>query len=195
MPDDLTRQKQLIRERLRRLRRAHVAALPDSTRALLFRRPPNPVTALIPPGATIGLYRATPHEAPTAAYARFFLEADHPIALPRFASRASAMEFRRFGDPFDESDLERGPFGLLQPPAEADVTVPDVMFVPLVGFSADGHRLGQGGGYYDRWLAEHPDTLAIGLAWDCQLVDRLPTGVHDRLLTAIVTPTRLYGPI
>jgi 5,10-methenyltetrahydrofolate synthetase len=65
-------------------------------------------------------------------------------------------------------------------------------FVPLVGFTADGQRLGQGGGHYDRWLAAHPDTVAIGLAWDMQLADELPTEPHDRPLAAVVTPTRIY---
>jgi 5-formyltetrahydrofolate cyclo-ligase len=72
--------------------------------------------------------------------------------------------------------------------------VPDVLFVPLVGFTADGGRLGQGGGHYDRWLEAHPETKAIGLAWDCQLADDLPREPHDRPLLAVVTPTRLYGP-
>ena len=104
------------------------------------------------------------------------------------------MEFRAFADPFAESDLEPGPFGLLQPGAEAEQIAPEVLFVPMVGFTGDGHRLGQGGGHYDRWLAQHPATLAIGLAWDCQLVDALPVEPHDHPLAAIITPTRLYGP-
>jgi 5-formyltetrahydrofolate cyclo-ligase len=69
-----------------------------------------------------------------------------------------------------------------------------VLFVPLIGFTADGARLGQGGGHYDRWLPEHPGTLTIGLAWDCQLEDTLPHEAHDQPLRAVVTPTRLYGP-
>lgn len=69
------------------------------------------------------------------------------------------------------------------------------MFVPCVGFTADGGRLGQGAGHYDRWLAAHPSAVAIGLAWDCQLVDELPTEPHDHPLDAVVTPTRLYGRI
>lgn len=69
-----------------------------------------------------------------------------------------------------------------------------MLFVPLVGFTAEGARLGQGGGHYDRWLADHPDTTAIGLAWDGQRVDDLPTEAHDIPLAAVVTPTRIYGP-
>ncbi len=41
----------------------------------------------------------------------------------------------------------------------------DVLFVPLVGFTAQGQRLGQGGGHYDRWLEAHPDAVPIGMAW------------------------------
>ena len=77
--------------------------------------------------------------------------------------------------------------------ADAPLVQPQVLFVPLVSFTT-GARLGQGGGHYDRWLADHPDTVAIGLAWDCQLVDALPIEPHDIPLTAIITPTRIYGP-
>ena len=71
---------------------------------------------------------------------------------------------------------------------------PDVLFVPLVGFTPEGARLGQGGGHYDRWLEAHPTTLAIGLGWDVQAVDELPVEAHDRSLDAVITPTRMYGP-
>ena len=186
--------KQALRKKLRAERRRHVAALPDMTRALLFRVPPAPLASLIPEGATIGLYRAGPNEAPAAAYARHVLDTGHSVALPRFDTRDSAMEFAQHSDPFEESDLEVGPFGLLQPLADAQAVAPDVILVPLIGFTADGRRLGQGGGHYDRWLAAHPGTPAIGLAWDCQLVADLPHEPHDHPLAAVVTPTRLYGP-
>lgn len=186
--------KDQLRKILRSLRRDHVAELPDSMRALVFHRPPAPLLHLVPEGATIGLYRADPFEAPAASYAKFFLDRGHEIALPRFESRNSAMEFAQHSDPFDEGDLEVGPFGLLQPSAQAPAIDPQVLFVPLVGFTAAGDRLGQGGGHYDRWLEGRDDVKAIGLAWDCQLAEDLPTEPHDRSLDAVVTPTRLYGP-
>ena len=186
--------KDELRKQLRTTRRDHVAALPDSMRALVFHRPPAPLLELVPEGAVIGLYRANPFEAPAASYAKFFLDRGHEIALPRFASRNAPMEFARHSDPHDEEDLEVGPYGLLQPFGTAPVLLPDVLFVPLIGFTDLGERLGQGGGHYDRWLADHPATVAIGLAWDCQLADTLPTEEHDQPLRAVVTPTRLYGP-
>ena len=182
-----------MRQALRKARREHVLAQPDSIRALLFHRPPAPLLSQIGPNATIGLYRATEYEAPSSGYASFFHEVGHTIALPRFDDKNAAMEFRQHTDPFAESDLEPGPFDLLQPSSAAVSVVPDILFVPLIGFTADGERLGQGGGHYDRWLEEHPDRMTIGLAWDVQLCDDLPVEPHDVALDAVVTPTRIYG--
>ena len=186
--------KSELRKHYRAKRHEHVTAMPDSMRALVFHRPPAPLLDLVPQGATIGLYRANPFEAPAASYARFFFEAGHTLALPRFASPDAPMEFSAFADPFEESDCEVGPFGILQPGAGAQSVTPDILFVPLVAFTERGERLGQGGGHYDRWLGKHPDTRAFGLAWDVQRVDRLPLEAHDRPLHAVITPTRMYGP-
>lgn len=186
--------KQTLRTKLRAARRAHVADLDPATRALIFHRPPAPLLDLMPSRATIGLYHASAHEAPAAGYARFFHERGHSLALPRFADRGAEMEFAAFADPWAEEGCEVGPFGLMQPNAEAPAAEPDLLFVPLLGFTAEGARLGQGGGHYDRWLAAHPNVPAVGLAWDVQLVAALPVEAHDRPLLAVVTPTRLYGP-
>lgn len=191
--DSIDKQKADLRRRLRKARRDHAAALPPEVSALVFSRPPRPVLDLITDDAAIGLYHAADGEAPAERYARFFAEAGHTITLPHLADENGAMTFREHSDPFAQSDLETGPFGIQQPTADAQEIVPDVLIVPLLGFTASGQRLGQGGGHYDRWLAKHPDTIAIGLAWDVQLVDSLPLADHDQPLAAIVTPTRIYG--
>jgi 5-formyltetrahydrofolate cyclo-ligase len=186
--------KKKLRQELRRKRAEHAAALPAEVSALVFNRPPGPVLELVPVGATIGLYRSDEGEAPSGGYIRFFFERGHPIALPRVTTLDRPMEFRRHTDPYGESDLESGVWGLRQPRTDAPLVVPQVLFMPLVGFTARGDRLGQGGGYYDRYLAAHPQTIAIGMAWDVQQVDHLPTELHDIRLSAIVTPTRVLGP-
>ncbi|AKM07131.1 5-formyltetrahydrofolate cyclo-ligase [Pelagerythrobacter marensis] len=183
-----------LRKALRAARREHVAALPDQVRALVFHRPPAPLLDRIAEGVTIGLYVAHGDEAPAASYTRFFAERGHRVALPRFATREAEMQFALHSDPFGEGDLEDGPFGMHQPVADAETVEPDVLFVPLIGFTTRGDRLGQGGGHYDRWLAGRPETLRIGLAWDAQLVEDIPVEPHDVPLDAVVTPTRLYGP-
>jgi len=191
---DIVERKKQLRTELRRKRVEFAAALPAEVSALVFNRPPGPVLDLVPVGATIGLYRSDVGEAPSAGYIRFFFERGHPIALPRVTTLDKPMEFRLHTDPYGESDLEAGVWGLRQPRVEAPVEVPEVLFMPLLGFTAKGDRLGQGGGYYDRFLAAHPQAIAIGMAWDVQEVDELPTELHDMRLSAIVTPTRVLGP-
>ena len=186
--------KKELRNELRRKRVEHAESLPPEVSALVFNRPPGPLLELVPEGATIGLYRSDTGEAPSASYIKFFFEHGHPIALPRVTTLDKPMEFRLHTDPYEESDLEPGVWGLRQPGVDAPVVMPEVLFMPLVGFTAQGDRLGQGGGYYDRYLAAHPRTIAIGMAWDVQEVPELPTELHDIRLSAIVTPTRVLGP-
>ena len=185
--------KDELRRQLRKDRREHSDALPESMRALVFNRPPAAVAELVPEGAVVGLYRAVGGEAPTSGYARWFYERGHRIALPAFDYFGQRMHFREWPNPYIEDGLEPGAFGI-QPSPDAPEVVPQVVFVPLVGFTERGERMGQGGGHYDQWLAANPQAVAIGLAWDVQKVDRLPVEDHDVQLTAIVTPTRLYGP-
>ncbi len=191
---DISELKNQLRDELRRKRLAHAETLPREVAALVFCRPPGAVLDLVPEGATVGLYRSDAGEAPSGGYTRFFFEHGHPVALPRVTTLDKPMEFRRHTDPYEESDLESGVWGLRQPGVAAPVVVPQVLFMPLVGFTAKGDRLGQGGGYYDRFLAAHPQTIAIGMAWDIQEVPELPTELHDMRLSAIVTPTRVLGP-
>jgi 5-formyltetrahydrofolate cyclo-ligase len=188
----LVTDKQQLRTALRKLRRDYVESIPEETKALLFRRPPAPLEHFAPRGTTVGLYWATGQEAPAHAYARWFFENGRTVALPRFSHRTAPMQFREWHDPWDDGGMEDGPSMIPQPTVEAAKCVPDVLFVPLLGFSDACDRLGQGRGHYDRWLGEHPATIAIGMAWDCQLIDRLPIEPHDIRLNAVVTPSRIY---
>ncbi len=189
----MTVTKSALRKILRATRQEHVAAQSNAVRALLFNRPPRPLIAHIERQATIGVYHAKGAEAPASGYARYFAEEGHRIALPYFDARDAPMVFREHTDPYGNTDLKIGPFGIQQPSESANLFEPDIVFVPLIGFTAMRDRLGQGGGHYDRWLAEHPRAMTIGMAWDVQLLEDLPTEPHDVKLDAVVTPTRLYG--
>ena len=70
----------------------------------------------------------------------------------------------------------------------------DVMMVPLVAFDREGQRLGMGGGFYDRTLQhwQQHDFLPVGVAHDCQLVDKLPVAAWDVPLPAVMTPSKLW---
>ncbi len=68
----------------------------------------------------------------------------------------------------------------------------DVMLTPCVAFDKTGRRLGQGGGYYDRYLPRlRKECAVIGIAYDVQVVDEIPCEPHDMRVSAIATPTRI----
>lgn len=71
----------------------------------------------------------------------------------------------------------------------------DVVIVPGVAFTRRGDRLGQGGGWYDRFLADvRSDCLTIGVAFVEQLVDDLPVEPHDVRLDLVVTDEDVAAP-
>lgn len=74
------------------------------------------------------------------------------------------------------------------PEDAVEPTWPDVVIVPGVAFTASGDRLGQGGGWYDRFLgAIRPDCLTIGVAFAEQIVDVLPVESHDIRVDLVIT--------
>ena len=69
----------------------------------------------------------------------------------------------------------------------------DVIIVPVLGFDKANHRLGLGGGFYDRFLSSQLKAKKIGLAYDLSLVNQgLPSERHDIALDCIVTETKTY---
>jgi 5-formyltetrahydrofolate cyclo-ligase len=184
--------KKALRTAMRAKRADFAGSIPANVRRLILNRPPTVITEFLQEHRTLGFYLASADEAPSLGWMRWCHENGWTIALPRFANKAAAMEFALWDNPWDESTLESGPFGIAQPPASAALARPDALIVPLVAFTAQCHRLGQGGGHYDRWLADHPKTQAIGLAWDVQHLDQLPLESHDQNLAAVVTPTQIY---
>jgi 5-formyltetrahydrofolate cyclo-ligase len=184
--------KDATRNRMRQIRRAEFESHDEGTAALRFLRPPEVLVKKLPKDASIGFYRSRTTEAPTIRYAEFFHERGHKLALPWAAHARDGITFREWKDPFDEDELEKDPFGGVQPTSDAAEIIPDVIFVPGLGFTANCDRIGRGGGHYDRWLAKNRDTIAIGMAWDAQVVESLPLDEHDQHLDFVVTPTKIY---
>jgi 5-formyltetrahydrofolate cyclo-ligase len=88
----------------------------------------------------------------------------------------------------DELALAR--FGLREPQARtAEVALEDisVFFVPGLAFDREGGRIGWGRGHYDATFAARPDALRVGLAFECQIVERVPREAHDTLVNIIIT--------
>jgi 5-formyltetrahydrofolate cyclo-ligase len=81
------------------------------------------------------------------------------------------------------------------PASDGPPVVPDVVLVPCVGFTAAGYRLGYGGGYFDRWLAQYPHVTAVGVAWALSALDEATfvPAAHDLPLALVVTEHGVVG--
>ncbi|MGH7193954.1 MAG: 5-formyltetrahydrofolate cyclo-ligase [Candidatus Saccharimonadales bacterium] len=70
----------------------------------------------------------------------------------------------------------------------------DAVIVPMLGFDPQLHRIGFGGGYYDRFLAAQPQARKIGVCFEQGLVRRVPHEAHDIRLDMVLTERRILTP-
>lgn len=117
-----------------------------------------------------------------------------PVCVPVIVGRGQPLRFREWrpGVP-----LIAGDFGV-DIPETGDWLVPEVLVVPLLAFDRKGHRLGYGGGFYDRTLEElraHGPVTAIGFAFAAQEVAAVPVEGVDQRLDLIVTEAGVIGPV
>jgi len=94
---------------------------------------------------------------------------------------------------FDDHSLVPDRYGLRTPKCGIPMPVDliDLVVVPGLAFDSDGRRLGRGGGYYDRFLAQNRfGGRSLGLCFDCQIVDAVPAEPHDHVMEMIATERR-----
>ena len=121
--------------------------------------------------------------------------AGQPTAMPVTPAEGQPLSFRLWavGDA-----LEDGPYGTRQPLASETLVLPDVILAPLLAFDLAGRRLGYGGGFYDRTIADlvarGHTAKVIGLAYDGQKLEKVPIGPYDMPLDAVLTPSGLHRP-
>lgn len=116
----------------------------------------------------------------------------HLVALPAMVAAETVLAFTSLpGEPETRSLLVWcAATGRLAAVPESDVgpTWPDVVVVPGLAFTVAGDRLGQGGGWYDRFLSKvRPDCVSIGVCFSEQLVDAVPVEPHDVAVDHVVT--------
>jgi 5-formyltetrahydrofolate cyclo-ligase len=114
------------------------------------------------------------------------------LALPRVDPAARVLQLHRVTDL--AQDILPGHLGIPEPRAACptiDRGAIDWILVPGVAFDAAGHRLGYGGGYYDRLLPELPRAPRVAGAFELQLVAALPRAPHDCIVDTIVTERRV----
>ncbi len=146
------------------------------------------LTALLAPSppAVLGLYYPIQGEVDVSP---FWETWQGPMALPTVIQKHLVFRLWHSGDP-----LTSGPFGIPEPLPTAQAVTPHTLLVPCVGVDTAGHRLGYGQGYYDRYLAAHPEIHSIGVIFAVQQVSVLPTEPHDQRLGAVLTEMGLTNP-
>jgi 5-formyltetrahydrofolate cyclo-ligase len=177
---DIAAAKAELRARMIEVRRSTVGMLRPDERAFAARSLAEWLEGRWARGAVVASYRAIGLELDPSP-------ATPGAALPWFADRDSPMRFRR-GPP-----VERGPWGIPQPPDDAPEVIPDVVLVPCLAVSPAGDRLGRGGGHYDRWSASLPrrqSVMLVGVAWWVQLIGHIPREPHDLRLDHVAMPHR-----
>lgn len=101
------------------------------------------------------------------------------------------MVFARFAA---GETLQRGQMRIPEPGPNAPRDYPgetDLLIIPGLCFDRQGFRLGQGGGYYDRFLGQHPSCCTVGLCREAMLTECVPREEHDRSISILVTEARV----
>ena len=196
--DELRQQRDLLRQQALRRRRELAARAGEAAAEEITRHGLTFITSLLgiqaPP--VIAGYWPVRDEVNVLP----LLEALHArglkLALPVVEERDAPLTFRHWQPGMA---LEKGAFGIPVPPSRAPALTPAILLVPLVAFDRAGHRLGYGGGYYDRTLARlrarNPFTIAIGCAFAGQELEHIPALSTDARLDAVLTEHGIIRPM
>ncbi|NOT70275.1 MAG: 5-formyltetrahydrofolate cyclo-ligase [Hyphomicrobium sp.] len=146
----------------------------------------------VPAGKIVSGFAAIRDEINPADLMLWLHEEGFRLALPVMVGKGKALLMRAW-TPGDV--MEAAAWGIAEPVADKPEVDPDIVLVPLLAFDARGHRLGYGGGFYDRTLARlraKKPVIAVGVAYDEQRVDAVPVEAYDQPLEWVLTPS---GPI
>lgn len=147
---------------------------------------------LVRHAAVVMIYYAVKHEVATVNLITELLARGRRVALPVCTAGCNlvAKEIQQLAEV-----SPTGKFGLSEPLPQTPEVVPDqikLVVVPGVAFDQNGNRLGHGNGYYDRFLnCADLKAVKLGLAYDFQVVERLPVDQFDVKMDALLTPSGL----
>lgn len=140
---------------------------------------------------TVGCYASVGGEVETTLLMRGLLARGVKVAVP--VLEGGGMRFVRLQHAWALAPAE-GPRKVpepRQPWEDVDGDALDAVVVPGLRFGRDGSRLGQGGGYFDRFLGAHVRARRVGLAFEAQVVETVETEAHDVGMDVLVTEARV----
>lgn len=178
--------KQLLRQQLRQKRRALDTARHQQLSTQIADNLTK--TSYFQQSHSIACYLAQDGEVDTQYIIRIIWQQKKLCFLPVIDPHLKTLRFALYTE---NCSIRNNQYGIPEPidtiiiPAEEL----DLMVAPLVGFDSDNHRLGMGGGFYDRTLAgcKHKKPVFVGLAFSFQHIEILPHEPHDAILEFIIT--------
>jgi 5-formyltetrahydrofolate cyclo-ligase len=185
MQDKTIISKHLLRSKARALRAGAVADIPDHQWDTLADQVVEWLNKHDLHGQIIALYYAVGSEFPTLPLFPRLQKQGWKLALP--ATRAEGgLDFYLWEE---GRRLQQDSADIPSPAAlDQQAVIPAALLVPLLAFDAEGTRLGQGGGHYDRAIARLAPVPVLGLAWEAQQWQApLPREAHDAPLEAVLT--------
>tara|TARA_B100001996_G_scaffold374452_1_gene353084 strand:- start:558 stop:1103 length:546 start_codon:yes stop_codon:yes gene_type:complete len=138
----------------------------------------------------VGGYIPINYEYDCLSILKFFEKKNYSIALP-VIKKDFKMNFYKhsFNEPLKINKL-----GIPEPYKLSKKVIPDLIFVPLVGYDNNFNRLGYGGGYYDRYfrkISKLKKIHKIGLAFSFQKIKKIPVNNFDKKIDGIITEKKI----
>lgn len=136
----------------------------------------------------IFIYVSFNNEVDTYRIIEYALKDNKCVYVPKVISKEEGMKAVQIKS---VKELKEGMYGILEPASlefAVDEQVIDLIVIPGIAFDISGGRVGYGGGFYDRFLKKlSSNVVKLALAYDFQIVDKVPTEIHDMLVDRIIT--------
>lgn len=138
---------------------------------------------------SVCIYKSFSTEVITDGMIETALSLGKRVALPRICDDVMKFFYYSIHD-----DLIKSSFGILEPLASAELAeAAELTIVPMLGFNTELYRLGYGGGFYDRFFVQNMTIKKIGVAFDCQLTDKLVADKYDIKMDGVITEKGVYN--
>lgn len=174
--------KKELRKHIRELKRQYTdKELSAMSHPIISRLLSHPAVAK---AKTIVAYSSLPDEVDTRELLSSLINDGKMVLLPHVID-GEHMELRRYKG---HKSMTVGSYGILEPTGEAynAYNEIDVAIVPGMAFDSEGYRLGRGKGYYDRLLPKLSNAVRIGVCFDFQKLESVPTDANDVKMDVVI---------
>ena len=141
--------------------------------------------------SSIGIYHPIKSEISPLKLIKICKNLSLKICLPVIDKNKNELTFSKFDN---QITLTKNKYGIFEPNKLTQI-IPDIIFVPMVGFDKNLNRLGYGKGFYDRTISKLrklKKIFVIGLAYDNQKVQNIPADKSDEKMDIILTDKKIY---